>query len=580
MINHHTRPFRFIAPLILALGLVILAAGALWSSPDQVGLDAVVTGFTRPIAIEQPPGEDRLFVAEQAGRIYIVPMTSTVPITGTVSPPFLDITDRVRCCGEQGLLGMAFPPDYATKGHFYINYTDALSRTVVARFSLLATPGAPGGVNFDPNQADPSSEQQLLVIDQPFQNHNGGQIAFGPDGYLYIGLGDGGSGGDPLGNGQNPGTLLGKILRMDSEGPPDPDLAYAIPPTNPFTQTVGTRPEIWATGLRNPWRFSFDPQTGDLFMGDVGQNQVEEINRQPAASLGGENYGWNVMEGTHCYNTADCDPAGLTLPIHDYAHTQGNCSVTGGFVGRNLDQPGLWGRYLFGDYCSGRIWGLTSDLDGWQADLILESGLRISTFGQDQAGRIYVADITGGGIYRLTTSPVRKSFLPQVMRELATPTPTLVPVQWDPRLDQRDAALIPAKTTPGAPFWRLVKAVWYAENEAPMAGQHHIFVDTVDARGVRQTGVPVRIATFDDQTFITTLSTEAKPGELYAANFPMNEKAPFYLAMPAVTGVPADGVTNMGYGSIEQPNYSIHTSYGLTWQWTLAPGGAPSPTPT
>lgn len=590
--HRHTRPFRTIAPLALALGLVILAAGSARSGPGQVGLEVVATGFARPIAIDQPPGEDRLFVAEQAGRIYIVPMTSTVPITGTVGPPFLDITDRVRCCGEQGLLGMAFPADYATAGHFYVHYTDALSRTVVARFSLLATPGAPGGVNFDPNRADPTSEQQLLVVDQPFQNHNGGQLAFGPDGYLYIGLGDGGSGGDPLGNGQNPGVLLGKILRIDSEGPADPDLAYAIPPTNPFTQTVGTRPEIWATGLRNPWRFSFDPRTGDLFIADVGQNLAEEINRQPGASRGGENYGWNTMEGGQCYASATCDRAGLTLPVHEYAHTQGNCSVTGGVVGRNLDQPGLWGRYLFGDYCSGRIWGLTSDRDGWQSHLVMESGLRISSFGQDRAGRIYVADIASGGIYRLTTDPAHKSFMPQVLRVLTTPTPTptltptptptptLVPLQWDPRLDQRGAALIPAKATPGEPFWRLVKAVWYAENEPPVANQHHIFVDTLDVDGVRQAEVPVRIATFDDEVFIATITTEAKPGELYAANFAMFEEAPFYLAVPASPGIPADGVTNMGMGSIEAPDFSIHTSYGLIWQWTVAHGVVPSPSPS
>ncbi len=262
---------------------------------------------------------------------------------------FLDITDRVRSGGERGLLGLAFPPGYADKGYFYVNYTALNGATTISRFRLIAG---------DPNRADPASEEILLVIAQPYANHNGGQIAFSPrDGYLYVGMGDGGSGGDPQNRAQNPAELLGKLLRLDVEGAVGTASAYLVPPTNPYTATIGYRPEIWALGLRNPWRFSFDRQTGDLYIGDVGQGLWEEIDYQPASSAGGQNYGWRIMEGAHCYNPDPCDSTGLTLPIWEYSHSAGQC-VTGGYVYRGDDYPDLAGMYIFGDYVSGAIWGL------------------------------------------------------------------------------------------------------------------------------------------------------------------------------------------------------------------------------
>ncbi|MCS7039970.1 MAG: PQQ-dependent sugar dehydrogenase, partial [Anaerolineae bacterium] len=323
---------------------------------------------------------------EQAGRVRIIKNGILLPGT------FLDIGDRVSCCGERGLLSIAFPPGFAAKQYFYVNYTDPRGDTVVARYRVL-----PG----QPNTADPESEAIILRVEQPYANHNGGQLAFGPDGYLYIGLGDGGSAGDPHDLAQNPATWLGKLLRLDTETGTSP---YAIPATNPFTATTGYRGEIWAVGLRNPWRFSFDRATGDLYVADVGQNRREEVNFQPAGSAGGENYGWRVMEGSLCYRPSSCDPTGLVLPVAEYDHSLG-CSVTGGFVARAAAEPALQGIYVFGDYCSGRIWGLRRTADGaWEQALLLDTLFTISTFGEDEAGHLYLADYGRGHVYRLGAS--------------------------------------------------------------------------------------------------------------------------------------------------------------------------------
>jgi glucose/arabinose dehydrogenase len=262
----------------------------------------------------------------------------------------------------------------------------------------------------------------ILTIDQPYANHNGGQLAFGPnDGYLYIATGDGGRGGDPHNHAQNPDSLLGKILRIDVEpisptqtispnyvlylpiifGTNQPRSSYRIPPSNPYTQTAGYRDEIWALGLRNPWRFSFDRQTGDLYTGDVGQGSYEEIDHQPASSPGGENYAWRIMEGAHCYNAASCNTTGLTLPVVEYNHSLG-CSVTGGAVYRGQDYAGMQGIYFYADYCSGRIWGLQYDGATWQSTLLDDTSYNVSTFGQDEAGNLYVTDYFAGDIYMIT----------------------------------------------------------------------------------------------------------------------------------------------------------------------------------
>ncbi|HRQ10825.1 MAG TPA: PQQ-dependent sugar dehydrogenase, partial [Trueperaceae bacterium] len=302
--------------------------------------------------------------------------------------PFLDISDRTRSGGERGLLGLAFPPDYATSGHFYVYYTGTRGESTLSRFTV--TPG-------NPDRADPTSEEILLTQEQPYSNHNGGQLAFGPDGYLYLGLGDGGSGGDPQGNGQNLGVLLGKLLRLDVSG----DKGYKVPPSNPFVATAGARSEIWAYGLRNPWRFSFDRETGDLYIADVGQNAYEEVDFQPAYSKGGENYGWNIMEASHCYGASTCDQTGLTLPILEYPHgPQWGTSISGGYLYRGEAVPALVGRYVFADFTSGRVWSAGPE-DGWELKPLFETGFNVSTFGEDAAGELYVADYTSGLIYRV-----------------------------------------------------------------------------------------------------------------------------------------------------------------------------------
>jgi len=301
--------------------------------------------------------------------------------------PFLDITDRVSCCGERGLLSIIFPPGFKEKRYCYINYTDNAGDTVVARFHLSQ----------DPDIADPKSEEKILTVKQPYANHNGGQLAFGPDGYLYIGMGDGGSAGDPHKHAQNPSSLLGKMLRIDVESGKKP---YAVPADNPFLNNKAFRPEIWTIGLRNPWRFSFDRKTGDLYMADVGQNKYEEIDFEPKGVKGGRNYGWNIMEGLHCYKSEDCEREGLALPVAEYNHDSG-CSVTGGMVYRGSRFPQLQGIYFYGDFCSGRIWGLRQSGIEWLNKMLKDSGLSVSTFGEDEAGEVYVADYGKGNIYRI-----------------------------------------------------------------------------------------------------------------------------------------------------------------------------------
>jgi glucose/arabinose dehydrogenase len=349
----------------------------------QIALVAAGSGFAQPIQVTHAgDGSGRTFVVEQAGTIR--------PRDNAAAPPFLDIRDRVLSGGEQGLLSVAFPPGFAQTGRFYVNYTRSPDgATVISRF-LVSTGSA---------VADSASETVLLTVPQPFANHNGGQLAFGPDGYLYIGIGDGGGGGDPQNNGQNKGTLLGKILRIDVETGQAP---YAVPPGNPFLSDTTARGEIWALGLRNPWRFSFDRATGDIYIGDVGQALFEEIDFQRFDSPGGENYGWNVMEGTHCYNAASCDTTGLILPVAEYAHGQGDCSVTGGMVYRGTDSPALQGTYLYGDFCSGKIWGLKRTGAVWENSLLADTPHQISAFGEDEAGNLFVADYGTGTVYRVT----------------------------------------------------------------------------------------------------------------------------------------------------------------------------------
>ncbi|MBN1563967.1 MAG: PQQ-dependent sugar dehydrogenase [Anaerolineae bacterium] len=351
--------------------------------PVTYRLVPVAEGLSRPVFVTHASdGSGRLFVMGQSGKILII-------ADGVLlDTPFLDVSGVISqdALGggytERGLLGLAFHPDYEENGVFFINYTDQAGNTVLARYAVSAD---------DPNRADPGSAEQLLYVSQPYSNHNGGHLEFGPDGYLYVSLGDGGSGGDPQGNGQNLNTLLGSILRLDV----DTASGYAIPADNPFVGRDDARPEIWAWGLRNVWRFSFDRETGDMFLADVGQNLWEEVNFQPTDSLGGENYGWNAYEASYVYSGAQ--PASEVVgPVLEYDHRNGWCSITGGYVYRGEALPGMQGYYLYGDWCTGTIWAARQDDTGnWLTEISLESGRRISSFGEDESGELYLVDHDG-----------------------------------------------------------------------------------------------------------------------------------------------------------------------------------------
>jgi glucose/arabinose dehydrogenase len=358
--------------------------------PDPAGYEwqPVLQGLTAPVFVTGAgDGSGRLFVVQQSGQIMV---TRDGVLSGA---PFLEISDRTSLprsgtsYGERGLLGLAFHPQYAENGYFYVNYTDRNGDTNISRFQVRLD---------DPDQADPASEKRLLFVSQPFANHNGGMLEFGPDGYLYIGLGDGGSGGDPQGNAQSNQTLLGKLLRIDvNSGDP-----YTVPADNPFANGGGL-PEIWSNGLRNPWRFAFDRLTSDLYVADVGQNQWEEVSFLPAGSPGAANFGWDYYEATHAYEGQPPQDVQIVQPVAEYDHGQG-CSITGGYVYRGLNLPAWQGVYLYGDYCSGLVWGLLRGAEGaWQHELLFQTGMNITSFGLDEAGELYLADFSSGAIYRL-----------------------------------------------------------------------------------------------------------------------------------------------------------------------------------
>lgn len=388
---------RWLATTALAASGVALACGpeVAPQAPNpppgtgNLALRQVAAGLDFPLLLTSPPGDTaRLFIVEKTGRIRIVEQGVLLPT------PFLDLSATVSNGSEQGLLGLAFHPQYAAIGLFAVNYTNLNGDTRVSLFRVSA----------DPSIADPASERVILAVDQPFSNHNGGMVVFGPDGLLYIGLGDGGSGGDPQGNGQSRGTFLGKILRLAVSGTGQ----VSIPADNPFVGRSGMREEIWSYGLRNPWRFSFDWSTGDLYIGDVGQNAREEIDAvTDVLGFGrGVNFGWNIMEGAICYSPrAGCNQSGLTLPVLDYDHNQG-CSVTGGYVYRGSAIPWLRGTYFYGDYCQGwvrsfRLQGASvSEERQWPS---LAPGGLITSFGEDAVGELYLM-ISSGRVFRIVES--------------------------------------------------------------------------------------------------------------------------------------------------------------------------------
>lgn len=353
----------------------------------SLGLETVATGLSGALYVTASPGDPRLFIVQKGGVIRIVEDDTLL------TTPFLSLVGQVSAGSEQGLLSLAFAPDYATSGQFYVDYTNTAGDTRVVRYRVSAT---------DPSVADAAAADTVLAVDQPDTNHNGGLMAFGPDGMLYVGLGDGGGSNDEFGNGQDSTTLLGSILRIDVDG----ETTYAIPDDNPFVNVPGARPEIWGYGLRNPWRFSFDRGTGDLYIADVGQGQWEEVNVEPAPRDGGLNYGWNIMEGMHCFNAATCDATGLTLPVVEYSHG-GGCSVTGGYVYRGSRIPGLQGHYFYGDFCSGFIrsfpyvGGAVTDERDWTSQLGTLGNL--SSFGEDASGELYITTLTGS-VYRIVAA--------------------------------------------------------------------------------------------------------------------------------------------------------------------------------
>jgi glucose/arabinose dehydrogenase len=355
-----------------------------------------MTGLTSPDGFEMPnDGTNRMFILQQGGAIRIIQNGALL------TSPFLDVSSKpgFESGGEKGLLGLAFHPGFNASGKFCVYYTRRVSgqlQSVLSEFTV-SPPNS--------NVANISSERPLLVVNQPFDNHNGGQLAFGPDdGYLYFALGDGGSGGDPQGNGQNTGVLLGKILRIDVTSTPPAGHQYAIPVDNPFASGGGA-PEVFAYGLRNPWRFSFDSPTHRLFAGDVGQDNWEEVD----IITSGKNYGWNRMEGNHCYppTVTTCDMTGLVPPITEYDHSSsGGISVIGGFVYRGSAIPALVGTYIFGDLSSGNVWGLKEDAGGtWQRTVLLTHNRIVSSFGRDAAGELYLVDYGNGAVLRLTAAP-------------------------------------------------------------------------------------------------------------------------------------------------------------------------------
>jgi glucose/arabinose dehydrogenase len=382
--------------LILAVFALVGACGSAPTGDTTVPRDAAagsggakltrIGRFDAPVYVTQPPGDHRrLFVVEQGGKIVVVRGRHVL------GRSFLDLTSKVVSGGEQGLLGLAFAPDYARSGRFYVDYTDVNGDTRIVEYRRGSSP----------DRANPRSVRQLIFQDQPEANHNGGQLAFGPDGFLYIGLGDGGGGDDqhgPIGNGQNLGTLLGKILRIDPR--PSGGRPYGIPPDNPFVGRSGAKSAIYAWGLRNPWRFSFDRATGDIAIGDVGQDHVEEIDFRTRGNARGVNFGWRAWEGTRREDPGLRVP-GAVGPVLEYTHDRGGCSVTGGYVIRDGRLPALNGRYIYGDFCAGDLFTAKLGQDGARGNRRL--GLHVdalSSFGEDQRGRVYVTSLSGP-VYRL-----------------------------------------------------------------------------------------------------------------------------------------------------------------------------------
>ena len=397
---------------LLALSILLAAVPA----AAELGLESVLEGLTQPVRLTAPAGDERLFVVEQTGRIRVFDRD------GAPRGVFLDLSASISTGGERGLLGLAFAPDHAESRRFFVNFTDPDGDTRIVRYTTSAG---------NPDRADPASASPVLSVEQPYGNHNGGHLEFGPDGMLYVGLGDGGSAGDPENRAQAGLSLLGKMLRLDVSG----DSGYAVPPDNPFVGFTAFRQEIWALGLRNPWCFGFDRETGDLAIADVGQDVIEEIHIVPGGHPGGLNFGWRLMEGSRCYEPpTDCNDGSLTLPVHEYTHggVPFRCSISGGYVHRGTGAPALSGRYVFADFCSNQIWSLLwTESNGvttvfeHTAELTPPGGFdSIVGIAQDGVGELYVIDRGAGRIGRLRGDATSVNTLPSPVRlERNTPNP-------------------------------------------------------------------------------------------------------------------------------------------------------------
>ena len=363
--------------------------------PLKLRFEAVAKGLDAPTFLAAPPGSTDLYVVELPGRIRKL-------VNGVPQAPVVDISARVGAGGERGMLSLAFDPGFAANGYVYVCFTETSGDIAVERFTL-PVPG-----NGAPSSGVEATALRVITIPhRSFANHNGGQLQFGPDGYLYIGTGDGGSGGDPNDRAQNLNDPLGKILRLDVNAP-----APYIPSSNPFATRAGARGEVWAYGLRNPWRFSFDRETGDLWIGDVGQDRYEEVDLQPRASIGGENYGWRRMEGFHCFNpSTNCSDPAIVRPIIEYSHDDGSCAIVGGYRYRGLRMPSMRGAYFYGDYCTGKIWTATPNAAGtWTPKLLVDTPMSISAFGEDINGELYVLDLNGSvSAFSEKTNPRRRA---------------------------------------------------------------------------------------------------------------------------------------------------------------------------
>ena len=466
-------PFRFRTVAVVAgLACSALPAGA------QIATTRVASGLLYPVFATAPAGDaDRLFIVEQRGVIKILEAGAVL------ATPFLDIDALVTNPSgndERGCLGLAFAPDYSTSGHFYVYYTDLSGDSRIRRYTVSA----------NPDVADAASGLDILFLDQPFTNHNGGTLAFGPDGYLYMGFGDGGSFDDPLGNGQAGNTLLGKFIRIDPTGdafPGDPIQNYAIPPSNPFVGNASFRDEIWSVGLRNPYRWSFDRITGDMWIGDVGQGCWEEVDFEPASGGGGRNYGWSKLEGNHCFvsgggcTPTGCDSTGLVLPVREYSHSQDgfSCSITGGYVYRGSAIPSLAGTYFYADFCSGRIYSFRYDgvnvneLTNRTAELAPGGGQSITAvagFGQDGLGEMYIIDraATSGEVFKIIpdSTYVGVTPTPENPTGFALSRPAPNPFEGHTRFDLALPHDGPLHVTIHDSAGRLVRSLWSGTSPA------------------------------------------------------------------------------------------------------------------